>query len=72
MSSSLPPRLRRDYHLARSLQVHWIENLSIVALVMMSLAVWSGLEERRRWAVLRSSSLPAPSLSPSGSSAPTR
>ncbi|MEZ4293898.1 MAG: hypothetical protein R3B70_02895 [Polyangiaceae bacterium] len=34
-----------------SKSLHWIENLSIVALVMMSLAVWSGLEERRRWAV---------------------
>ncbi|MBK8257089.1 MAG: sterol desaturase family protein [Polyangiaceae bacterium] len=37
--------------LEKSKSLHWVENLTIVALVMISLAVWSGLEEGRSWAV---------------------
>ncbi len=33
-----------------SKSLSWLENMAIVALVLLSLAVWSGLEERRPWA----------------------
>lgn len=33
-----------------SKSLSWAENIAIVALVLVSLAVWSGLEERRPWA----------------------